>query len=114
MGFGTHQTQTEYVKHLPIDFSRANMVECPQAQQSAKELLIFPIQVPQPEWLVEAMMNMNKHIVTYTNEEILDVPLLPAYMNEEFVHYYVDLGVVEEVMVGNEVLAGQDATTRNE
>ena len=80
--FGTHQLQTEFVEQLPIDYVGPNMVEGPQVQQSVEELLTLPSQVPQHEWLEEAMVNMKKHIVTNTNEENLGMPSLAAYMNK--------------------------------
>ena len=61
----------------------------------------------QREWLVEAMMNMNKHIVTTTNEEIMDMPSQPTLLVNEVFHYFVDVGGLEEGDVGIENL---DAT----
>ena len=58
--------------------------------------------------LVEAMMNMNKHIVTTTNEEIMDMPSQPALMVNEFFHYFVDVGGLEEGDVGIENLDATD------
>ena len=61
----------------------------------------------QREWLVEAMMNMNKHIVTTTNEEIMDMPSQPTLLVNEVFHYFVAVGGLEEGDVGIENL---DAT----
>jgi hypothetical protein len=65
------------------------MIEGCQAMGSINEKLTFPSQVPQLEWLVEAVMNMNRHIITNTNEESLSMPSLLANLNNEVVHYYV-------------------------
>lgn len=69
---------------------------------SINEQLALPSQVPQLKWLAKGMMNMNRHIVTNTNEESLNMPSLPTNSsNNEVVHYYVDVGGVEEHNVGN-------------
>ena len=60
------------------------------------------------EWLVEAMMNMNKHIVTTTNEEIMDMPSQPTLLVSEVFHYFVDVGGLEEGDVGIENLDATD------
>ncbi len=44
---------------------------------------------------------MNRHIVTPTNDESLNMPSLPAILHNEVVHYYVDVRGVEENNVGN-------------
>ena len=44
---------------------------------------------------------MNRQIVTSTNEENINMPSLPTYLNNEFVKYYVDVGGVYEYIVGN-------------
>ena len=62
----------------------------------------------QLEWLVEAMMNMNKHIVTNTIEEIMDMPSQPALMVNEVFHYFVDVGGLEEGDVGIENIDATD------
>jgi len=53
-------------------------------------------------------MNMNRHIITNTNEESLSMPSLLANLNNEVVHYYVDVIGVEEHNVGNEELNQED------
>ena len=74
-----------------IETLRLNMVEYCQAQQTNKEQLSFPSQVPQPKWLAEESMNMNKQIVNRTNEENINMPSQPTHVNNEFVNYYVDV-----------------------
>lgn len=69
----------------------------------------MPIQVPQSKWLSEAMMNLNKPSVTNTNEESLNMPSMPTFLNNEVFHYYVDVGGVEEHIVSNEEQVEEDS-----
>ena len=56
------------------------------------------------------MMNMNKHIVTNTNEESMNMPSYPTLLNKEVIHYYVDAKGLEEGDVGSEEpFEGDDA-----
>jgi hypothetical protein len=50
------------------------MIEACQAMGSINEKLASLSQITQPEWLVEAMMNMNINIFMSTNEESLNIP----------------------------------------
>ena len=54
--------------------------------------------VPQPEWLVDEMMNMNRQIVTRTNEEVLGIPSFPSYLINEVVHYYMHAYVEKDTI----------------
>ena len=47
-------------------------------------------------------MNMNKHIVTNTNEESMNMPSQPALLDNEVVCYYVDAKGLAEGDVGSE------------
>ena len=57
------------------------------------------------------MMNMNRHIVTITNEESLNIPSFPKYMKTEAIHYYVDVGGVYEDTAGNDT-PGEDIASK--
>ena len=46
------------------------------------------------------MMNMNKDIVTNTNEESMNIPSQPTLLNNEAVHYFVGEQGLEEGDVG--------------
>lgn len=70
--------------------------------------LTFPSQLEQPEWLAEAMTNMNKHIVTPTNDENLNLPSMLAVLNNEAVQYYVPLGGVGDEIEQNEDTVDQE------
>ena len=52
--------------------------------------LTLPSQVTPPSWLAEAMINMNAHSVSATNEESMNMPSQPAELNSEIVHFFVD------------------------
>lgn len=52
---------------------------------------------------------MNIHIVTNTNDEIINMPSLPMFLNKEVSHYCVDVGCVEKHTIGNEELAEKDS-----
>ena len=62
----------------------------------------MPSHVEQPEWLGEAMMNMNKQIVTNTNKESMNMTSHTTLLNNEVVHYYVNTEDLEEGYVGSE------------
>ena len=47
-------------------------------------------------------MNMNKHIVTNTNEEIMNTSSQSALLINEVFHYFVDDGGLEEGYIGIE------------
>ncbi len=62
---------------------------------------------------------MNQQTITNINEESLDVPSFPAYMNNKDANYYVDGGGIEEDNEENEESGQenspeepQDQTTR--
>ena len=57
-------------------------------------------QVEQPKCLMQSMMKMNKHIITNTNKESMNMPSQPTLLNIEVVHYFVDFGGLEEGDVG--------------
>lgn len=67
---------------------------CGEVVVDNNEELTFTSHPEQPEWLVEAMTNMNRYIVTANNNEILNMPSLLAILNNEVFHYYVDVGGV--------------------
>ena len=48
-------------------------------------------------------MNMNGNTVTDMNDEILNMPSMPATFVNKVVHYYVDVRGVEEYIVDNEL-----------
>ena len=58
--------------------------------------LTLPSQVTPPSWLAEAMINMNAHSVSTTNEESMNMPSQPAELNSEIVHFFVDNRSMEE------------------
>ena len=58
--------------------------------------LTLPSQVTPPSWLAEAMINMNAHSVSATNEESMNMPSQPAELNSEIVHFFVDNISMEE------------------
>ena len=57
---------------------------------------------------MKAMMNMNKHIVTKTNEEIMIMLMQPTLLNNEVVHYYVNVGGLKEDVLGSEELISEN------
>lgn len=56
----------------------------------------MPGEVSYPSWMEKAMMNLNKHIVTITNDESINMPSHPTITNDDIVHFYVDGGSLEE------------------
>lgn len=52
--------------------------------------LTLPSQVSPPSWLAEAMINMNEHSVSATNEQSMNMPSQPAELNSEFVHFFME------------------------
>ena len=42
------------------------------------------------------MMNLNKHVVTNTNDESLSMPSRTASMHDEILHFYVDPRSIED------------------
>ena len=58
--------------------------------------LTLPSQVTPPSWLAEAMINLNAHSVSATNEESMNMPSQPAELNSEIVHFFVDNRSMEE------------------
>lgn len=51
---------------------------------------------------------MNKHIITNTNEESLNMPSQLVVLNNEAVHFYVDGGSLEEHTIDNEEPVEED------
>ncbi len=58
--------------------------------------LTLPSQVTPPSWLAEAMINMNAHSVSATNEESMNMPSQPTELNSEIFHFFVDNRSMEE------------------
>ena len=55
--------------------------------------------------------NTNEYGLTYVtdaNGEILNIPLLPSIVNNQFVHYYVEERDLKEHSANNEVQAKED------
>jgi len=77
----------------------ANLISNDNATGLNSEQLSMPTQVSPPSWLAEAMMNINPHNVSTTNEENMDMPSQPSELNTELIHYFVDNGSLEEESV---------------
>lgn len=77
----------------------ANLISNDNAIGLNNEKLSLLTQVSPSSWLEEAMMNINPHNVSTTNEESMDMPSQPLELNTELVHYFVDNGSLEEELV---------------
>ena len=58
--------------------------------------MTLPSQVSPPSWLAEAMINMNAHSVSSTNEESMTMPSQLVELKSEIVHFFVDNRSMEE------------------
>lgn len=81
----------------------ANLISNDNATILNNEQLRMPTQVSSPSWLEEAMMNIDPHNVSTTNEESMDMPSQPLELNIKLVHYFMDNGSLEEEPVQHEV-----------
>ena len=88
------------------------MVNGSDSPRSNNDPLTFPSQVSQPSWMEEAMMNLNKHIVTSINDESINMPSQPTVMNDEIVHFYVDGGSLEKPNKDNEEPSEEDKVVK--
>lgn len=95
------ETQADSARNIHNETVDLNVVECGQALGTNNQELAFPSEPSHFEWLGESMMNMNINIVTGTNDESLNMPLLPTTLNNKFVHYYVDVEGVEKQVIDN-------------
>lgn len=64
--------------------------------------MTLPSQVTPPSWLAKAMINMNAHSVSATNEQSMKMPSQPAELNSEIVNFFVDNKSMEEDAAHNE------------
>jgi len=81
----------------------ANVVSNENVTRIKNDQLSMPTQVTPPSWLVEAMMNNNKHNVSSTNDESMAMPSQPVELSTKLFHYFVDNGSLEEESIHNEV-----------
>jgi len=93
----------DYVEQIQFDIVGLNIIEGCQSMGSINEKLALSIQVPCHECLVKSTTNINRNIVTITNEESINTPsLLDNLNNNKVLHYYVDFGGMEEHNGGDE------------
>ena len=106
---GSDETHLQYAYQIHNDTNGLNVNEGFQALQANEEQLTLPSHVSQSEWLAEAMMNLNQNIVTDTNDQSLNMPSQPSSLSNEVIHYYVDIGGVEEQNACNEEEVERDS-----
>ena len=94
---GPCKTHTHYATHTHNENFHLNVLDGGHIPRRDNDPLTFPSQVSQPSWMVEAKMNLNKHIFTSTNDESISMPSHPLVMNDDTVHFYVDVGSLEEL-----------------
>ena len=103
-----HEKHMDLVAHTSNDNDDLNLVDVFCSLGNKNDPLTWPTQVPQPSWILEAMMNLNRNISTTTNDEILNIPSQSVVMHDEIVHFYVDDGSIEEPNINNEEVAEED------